>query len=1046
MTGIRRQSERFLTSVLMTDIVGSTEHAAELGDGAWRDLVHLHHALVRRALRGHGGREVDTAGDGFFAVFDAPAAAVECAIEIADRVKELGIEIRAGVHVGEVEQIAGKVGGLSVPIAARITALAGPGEILVSSTVRDLAAGAGLRFEDRGVRELKGVPGEWQVYAAVRARPASAAEPAGAVDLAHRRAAAVRRARSRPIWQRRPRVAAGVVATLVIATITSGLLLWRPWQPPALASIAADAVGVIDAARGEIVASIKIGARPGAIAIGEGVAWVAGTGTDTVIRVDLATRTVTREIDVGRAPTGIALAAGSVWVANSLQRTVTRINAATARVVDTIEVGNGPTAIAAGAGSIWVANTRDSTIVRIDPRSGTPGKPAPVAAGPVALAVDDDGVWVASADGAAVAHLDPRTGITLAAPIPFSARPAAIALGAGAVWMAADDGTVTRIDPRATRVTATIDVGGSPSGIAVDEGWVWVSDRQGSVLRLALADLSAPPRRVVTGSAPEAMASVAGNVWVVTRASPAAHRGGTLRTVFVGYNGLDPAVPFPYNAAMLQADGLVGYRRVGGVAGATLLPNLARALPRPTRGGRVYVFQLRSGLVYADGRPVRASDFRRAIERSFQVPGPFGAMGNFLYRSVQGAETCATRDAAPVERCDLSSGIEVDDASGTVAFTLSRPDPDFLAKLALPHAYPVPDGVPMRVPVDGAFPGTGPYVVVEATQSEIRFVRNARFRIWDAAVRPDGFPDEIVFQIVGPTVAPAERVGLIERGRADYMPLRGLSGFPADVLSRVSREYPGQVSVGPATLTAVIMDLRRPPFDRLEVRRAVTMAIDRGRLAERYGGAPAIVATCQFLPPGWPGYRPYCPYTLDPDPGGRWHGPDLEAARRLVEASGTRGAEVVVGPMRARHAQTREELARVLQDLGYRVTVDRRDEDSYVSAALGSGRIQVGAFDVSPAFLAPSSYFEEFTCANATRANAPPCDAAYDALFKEALDLQTTDAAAAAEAWAKVDQGTVDRAPWVPLFYAGGDLVAERVGNVNFHPTFFVLLDQLWVQ
>lgn len=166
-----RPSDRFLTTVLMTDIVESTEHAAELGDGGWRDLVHLHHKLVRDALRRHGGREVDTAGDGFFAVFDAPAAAVQCALEVAQQVRELGIEIRAGIHVGEVEQVAGNVGGLSVPIAARITGHSGAGEVLVSSTVRDLAAGAGLRFEDRGARQLKGVPGEWRIYAAVPVAP-----------------------------------------------------------------------------------------------------------------------------------------------------------------------------------------------------------------------------------------------------------------------------------------------------------------------------------------------------------------------------------------------------------------------------------------------------------------------------------------------------------------------------------------------------------------------------------------------------------------------------------------------------------------------------------------------------------------------------------------------------------------------------------------------------------------------------------------------------------------------------------------------------------
>src|SRR5688500_13182704 len=150
MPGRRGAPERFLTTVLMTDIVGSTDHAAELGDSAWRELVQQHHALVRAALRRHGGREIDTAGDGFFATFDAPAAGVRCALEISEAVGKLGLEVRAGIHVGEVEQIGRKVGGIAVPIASRMMSNAAPGEVFASSTVRDMVSGSGLAFDDRG--------------------------------------------------------------------------------------------------------------------------------------------------------------------------------------------------------------------------------------------------------------------------------------------------------------------------------------------------------------------------------------------------------------------------------------------------------------------------------------------------------------------------------------------------------------------------------------------------------------------------------------------------------------------------------------------------------------------------------------------------------------------------------------------------------------------------------------------------------------------------------------------------------------------------------
>jgi class 3 adenylate cyclase len=168
LTGARpvREPDRVLATVLFTDIVGSTQRAAELGDRRWRELLEVHESAVRRELARYGGREVDTAGDGFLATFDGPARAIRAACAIRDSVRGLGIELRAGVHTGECELANGKVRGIAVHTGARVAALAGPGEVLVSSTVRDLVAGSGISFEERGEHELKGVPGTWRVYAA----------------------------------------------------------------------------------------------------------------------------------------------------------------------------------------------------------------------------------------------------------------------------------------------------------------------------------------------------------------------------------------------------------------------------------------------------------------------------------------------------------------------------------------------------------------------------------------------------------------------------------------------------------------------------------------------------------------------------------------------------------------------------------------------------------------------------------------------------------------------------------------------------------------
>lgn len=169
LTGARHahEGERVLATVLFVDIAGSTERAAALGDRAWRGLLDAFYAKVRAALRHYRGREIDTAGDGLLAAFDGPARAIRCAGAIRDAVRALGIEVRCGVHTGECEVAGEKLAGIAVHIGARVAALAAPGEVLVSQTVRDLVAGSGLMFEERGLHTLKGVPKEWQLFRAL---------------------------------------------------------------------------------------------------------------------------------------------------------------------------------------------------------------------------------------------------------------------------------------------------------------------------------------------------------------------------------------------------------------------------------------------------------------------------------------------------------------------------------------------------------------------------------------------------------------------------------------------------------------------------------------------------------------------------------------------------------------------------------------------------------------------------------------------------------------------------------------------------------------
>ena len=169
MTGARpvREADRVLATVLFTDIVDSTAEAAKRGDRSWRDVLERHHADVRTELGRWRGREIDSAGDGFLATFDGPARAIHCALAVGERARGLGLAVRAGVHTGECELLGDKVAGIAVHTGARVAALASAGEVLVSQTVKDLVAGSGLEFADRGEHEFKGVPGRWRVYAAV---------------------------------------------------------------------------------------------------------------------------------------------------------------------------------------------------------------------------------------------------------------------------------------------------------------------------------------------------------------------------------------------------------------------------------------------------------------------------------------------------------------------------------------------------------------------------------------------------------------------------------------------------------------------------------------------------------------------------------------------------------------------------------------------------------------------------------------------------------------------------------------------------------------
>jgi peptide/nickel transport system substrate-binding protein len=543
------------------------------------------------------------------------------------------------------------------------------------------------------------------------------------------------------------------------------------------------------------------------------------------------------------------------------------------------------------------------------------------------------------------------------------------------------------------------------------------------------------------GSRPTALATGTGILYVGLRPSGASHVGGTLRVLYPDVRlHLDTALAYlqlEWSIVGLTNDGLLGWKRDGGAAGGELVPDLAVALPAVSDDRRTYTFQLRQGIRYSDGRLVKASDVLYSFERLWRLrPKPAPNAPHF-YSSIVGADRCSEHPS----RCDLSRGILTDDQAGTVAFHLSAPDPDFLFKLTLPFASVLPTSTPLYEAVERPLPATGPYRLASlARDRSLRLVRNPRFREWSSAAQPAGFPDEIVIRIVRD---PAQSSRLVGEGKADAA--LSETGQPLHVppASRL------QLHLDPAPATIyLVFDVTRPPFDDERARQAVNYALDRNTFARLVGGPDLARPTCQVLPPNFPGYRPYCPYTLDPNAGVGWTAPDPGKARRLVAASGTRGTSVELWwprPVTVRAARYVEAL---LDSLGYRArTRVFRDYDAHFQA-LQRPRAswQIAWSGWSMDYPAPSNFITLLSCSPGFNLGHF-CDRAIDAKIRRALHLQERDPSAASESWAALDREPTDRAPWVPLVTPySGDFLSKRVGNYQHHPLLGALYGQLWVR
>ena len=855
-----------------------------------------------------------------------------------------------------------------------------------------------------------------------------------------------------PRLHRRRGVWAFAAAALLLLAASATFGISRLTRSDALAGIDENAVGLIDPDDGRITAQYAVGRGPGAVVAGGGSAWVANALDGTVSRIDRERDQIVT-IPVGGSPTAVAFGAGSLWVADGDARSVAQIDPGANAVVQRIEVGNAPRAVAVADGALWVASGVDGAVHRIDLDRPRASRSIPVGANPTAIAAGAGAIWAASEEAGTVARIEPRSGAVVRA-INVGNGPSAIAAGDDAVWVTnRSDGTLSRIDPATNAVSWTVRVGGDPAAVSAGAGGVWVAGgADGTVARV---DPRAPRVRemIRTGSSPTAIAAADGAVWAAAVAPSATHRGGTLRVLLPSDQLTLDWISWPsYTSSSetmqltsLAYDGLVGYRRVGGAAGATIVGALATSAAPPSRDGRTYVFTLRPGVRYADGRPVRPEDFRASMERYLRV-----TRDTFppYFAGIVGARRCMRAPA----RCDLSAGIETDRRARTITIHLNRPDSDLLHKLTLPFAYVVPADTPVRLAGDRLPPGTGPYRIAGWTRERGgELVRNPHFRSWSRQARPAGFADRIVVR-PRPERELEAQIADVQRGAADLAVLadRFDSFVDAGRLAALTARAPGRIHSLPAATTDwMFLNVRRRPFDDIRVRRALNHATDRRRIVDLAGGREVAGPTCQIVPTGFPGYRPHCPYTAQPAPGRGWTAPDLARARRLVAQSGRVGEPVAVWVPDFRRAVGRYFVA-LLRDLGFRASLRVLPLPRYFSVIYEPRtRAQIGFVGWALDYVSPSNFIgPNFTCAALAERRTENASYFCDAALARQVDLAgAAQGAEAAERWAAADRRIVDMAPAVPMTnHRALVLVSKRVGNVQHHLQWFTLLDQLWVR
>ncbi len=524
------------------------------------------------------------------------------------------------------------------------------------------------------------------------------------------------------------------------------------------------------------------------------------------------------------------------------------------------------------------------------------------------------------------------------------------------------------------------------------------------------------------------------------------HSGGVFTILANSSFGVaDPAQNYTLEEWQLLIDtddGLTAFAHVGGLAGTKIVPDLATSIPTPTNGGKTYLFHIRRGVKFSNGTALTPSAFVTTFERQFTVPGPTA-----FYNDIVGASACSTK------ACNLSKGVVANDSNYTLTLNLTAPDAELMDQLALPFAYAVPPNTSLKLTGNNVPPGTGPYMWKSYNpNTEAILVRNPFFHVWNAQAQPNGYPSEIIEKYGLPV---SDEVTEVENGEANEV----FDGdqIPSDQLTQLnSPKYAGQVHVN--TLTAdwyFALNTKEPPFSNLDARQAINYAANRTAYVKIAGGPGLAVPACQILPPNFPSYKPYCPYTTGAQTV--WSGPDLTKAKALVKASGTAGDKVIVdGTNDQVGTALVEQMVSDLDSIGYKASpqlLSASIQYPYVQNSSNITKWNVGWSAWYQDYPAPADFLNVLLGCGSIHPNsdaspniAEYCDPSVQTQVNRAESEEATDPSAAAALWTQIDHEDTNEAPWVDMYNPKQiDFLSKDVHGYEWNPQWYILIDRLWL-